>query len=156
MSTEQEELVWEGPSSHVRNFWLNVVCWLTCWLVVPFFIWLWRWLELRSRVYRITNQRLRITEGVFSKQSEELELYRIRDTALAQPFLYRLFDRGDIVLTTQDASAPSLTIECVPGPNELRDRLRDAVEACRDRKRTRVAEFAYDDEHLPGTDDPPS
>lgn len=141
----QEELLWEGPSSHVRNFWLNVGCWLFCWLIVPLFIWFWKWLELRCRVYRVTSERLRVTQGIFSKRSDELELYRVRDLTFVQPFLYRMFNKGDIVLTTTDTTTPVVTLECLPANDELRDGLRRAVEACRDRKRARVAELGFVD-----------
>lgn len=142
MPNPNEELIWRGASSHVRNFWLYVVCWLFCWLIVPFFIWLWRWLELRNRVYQITSERLQVTSGIFSKHTDDLELYRVRDTTLQQPFLYRLLNRGDIILNTTDTSTPVVTLECVPDPVTLRDKLRAAVESCRDRKRARVAEFS--------------
>lgn len=141
MSEPPEELIWRGASSHVRNFWLYVACWAFCWLVVPFLIWLWRWLELRNRIYELTTERLKITQGIFSRRSDDLELYRVRDTAVSQPFLYRLFNRADIVLNTTDTTTPTVVLECVPDPFTLRDRLRAAVEACRDRKRARVAEL---------------
>jgi uncharacterized membrane protein YdbT with pleckstrin-like domain len=141
MAEPQEELIWRGPSSHVRHFWLYVACWAFCWLVVPFFIWLWRWLELRNRVYELTTERLKITQGIFAKRSDDLELYRVRDTSLNQPFLYRLFNRADLVLNTTDTTTPVVVLECVPAPYALRDKLRAAVETCRDRKRARVAEL---------------
>lgn len=136
-----EDIIWRGASSHVRNFWLCLVCWLFAWLVVPFFIWLWRWLELRCRIFEITTERLRITQGVFTKRSDELELYRVRDLTFVQTFLYRLFGKGDLVLTTTDATTPTVVLECVPADEDLRNRLRGAIEQCRDRKRARVAEF---------------
>lgn len=139
-STE-ETIIWRGASSHVRNFWLSVACWLFVWLIVPFFIWLWRWLELRCRIYEITTERLRVTQGVFTKRSDELELYRVRDLTFVQPFLYRVFRKGDLVLTTTDATTPTVILECVPAADDLRNRLRSAIEKCRDRKRARVAEF---------------
>ncbi len=136
-----EEIIWRGPSSHVRNFWLNVLCWAFCWLVVPLIYWFYRWLELRSRVYEVTTERLKITQGILAKRSDDLELYRVRDLALNQPFLYRLFNRADLVLNTTDTTTPVVVLECIPDAYALRDRLRTAVEACRDRKRARVAEL---------------
>lgn len=149
MNSPGEELIWKGHSSHVRNFWLNVVCWLFCWLVVPFFIWLWRWLELRNRVYEITTERLKITQGIFTKRTDELELYRVRDLTFVQPFLYRLFGKGDVRLTTSDSTTPEVQMEAIPADPELRDRLRKAIEACRDRKRARVSELSGIEDDLP-------
>jgi hypothetical protein len=52
-----------------------------------------------------------------------------------------VFGKGDLVLTTTDATTPVVTMECVPARDDLRNRLRGAIEQCRDRKRARVAEF---------------
>jgi uncharacterized membrane protein YdbT with pleckstrin-like domain len=152
MTEPQENLIWEGHPSHLRYFWLYLVCWLFCWLVVPFFIWLWKWLEVRNHIYRLTTERLRISQGIFTRRSEELELYRVRDLSVEEPFWYRVFGRGNIVLTTLDVTTPTVTLVCIPNITELRDKLRQAVEECRDRKRSRVAEFTEDS---PG-DHPPA
>lgn len=142
MSTPQEEVLWEGSSSHALNFWLHVACWLFCWLVVPIFISLWKILENRSRVYQLTSERLRITQGIFSKRTDQLELYRVKDQTFLQPFMLRMFGKGNLVLNTTDATTPTVTLEGIPATMELRDRLRAAVEACRDRKRARLTEIS--------------
>jgi uncharacterized membrane protein YdbT with pleckstrin-like domain len=118
-----------------------LVCWLFCFLIVPIFISLWKWLLVRSRVYEITTERIKTTQGIFSKRTDELELYRVRDTATVQPFIYRVFNKGNVILNTTDATTPVLTIECVPNAEALRDELRQAIESCRDRKRARIAEL---------------
>lgn len=153
MTPADEEVIWVGHSSHVRNFGFNLLCWLFCWLIVPIFLWLWRWLELRSRIYELTTERLRITQGIFGKRTDELELYRVRDLTFEQPFVYRWFGKGDLILTTSDSTTPEVRLEAVPADQELRDRLRRAIESCRDRKRARVAEFTGidDDAHPPAS-----
>ncbi len=142
MTSPQEEIVWKGHPSHVLNFWLHLVCWLTCVLIVPIFISLWKIFEVRSRGYELTTERLKTSQGIFSKRSDQLELYRVRDITVEQPFLYRMFKKGNVLLTTDDASTPTVLLECVPNPEELRDQLRKCVEICRDRKRTRLAEIS--------------
>ena len=89
----------------------------------------------------ITTQRLRVTRGVLSKRTDELELYRVRDITFLQPFILRLFNKGTLLLTTGDSTSPELRLEGIPADTALRDRFRDAVEECRDRKRARVAEI---------------
>lgn len=95
----------------------------------------------QCRVYEVTTQRLRITTGVFSKTSQELELYRVKDLSVVQPFLYRFFKCGNLILTTNDASSPTLVLEAVPKLDALREELRRNVELCRDQKRVRLAEL---------------
>ncbi len=137
MSTQEENVLWQGTPSNAINFWLN----LSCLLVIPIPWALWRWIELRNHRITISSERIRITTGIFSKRSEDLELYRVRDTSFVQPLLLRFFDKGNLTLTTSDASSPSLTLHGIPATPSLRDDLRRAIEACRDRKRARVAEL---------------
>ena len=65
---------------------------LFCRLIVPIFIVLTRYLQTKNKVYELTTERLKITEGVFSKVTDTLELYRVKDLETRQPFLYRTFD----------------------------------------------------------------
>jgi uncharacterized membrane protein YdbT with pleckstrin-like domain len=111
-------------------------------LVIPAALALWYWIRTRTVVYEITTERVKTTVGLFSKRTDELELYRVRDITLFQPFKYRLFGLGNIVLNTTDATSPVVTVECIPGAGEVRERLRDATEICRDRKRARITELS--------------
>src|SRR5262245_37499072 len=92
-----EKTLWQGHPSHVTNFWTYVLCGLTFWLIVPIFIALWKWLEMRCFVYELTTERLKHTSGVFSKRLDELELYRVKDIAIEQPFALRLFSLANII-----------------------------------------------------------
>ena len=120
---------------------LYVLCGLFCWLIVPIFVALWRWLEVRSIGYEITTQRLRFTSGVLNKRLEEVELYRFEDTSLEEPFLMRMFGVGNIIIQTHDASTPRLVLQAVPGARQAREQLRQAVEAVRVRKQVRTVEY---------------
>jgi uncharacterized membrane protein YdbT with pleckstrin-like domain len=110
-------------------------------LVVPLLIGIWKWIANRCRVYEVTTQRIRVTRGIFSKRTDELELYRVRDSSLVEPFLYRMFGAGNIEIVTMDVSTPGLTLEAIKGAAAVREELRKNIEACRDRKGVRVTEF---------------
>lgn len=150
MSDSTERTLWEGCPSAALDFWLN----LGCLLVVPIPWALVRWVQRRNHRIVITTERVRITTGVFSKRTEELELYRVRDLTFVAPFRLRLFGCGNLILNTSDSSTPVVTLEGIPADTELRDGLRAAVERCRDRKRARVAEvggvFDIDESHPAG------
>jgi len=137
MTPMPEETIWKGTPSAAVDFWLN----LSCLLILPIPWALARWILRRNELIEITNQRLRITRGVFSKRTDELELYRVQDIAFLQPFVLRLFNQGTLLLTTGDVSSPEMRLEGIPADPPLRDRFREAVEACRDRKRARVTEI---------------
>lgn len=137
MSEASESILWKGTPSAALDFWVN----LSCLLVLPIPWALWRWFLRRNHVIEITTERVRVTTGILSKRTDELELYRVRDHTFLQPFLLRMFNRGTFVLNTADTSTPVVTLAGVPADEELRNSLRQAIEACRDRKRARLTEF---------------
>jgi uncharacterized membrane protein YdbT with pleckstrin-like domain len=135
-----EEVVWKGSPSQAINLGLYIVCALTCWLIVPIGIAFVRWLKTRTDVYEITTQRIRETTGIFSKRTDDLELYRVKDMRLEQPFLLRIFNAGNIVLLTSDRTSESYMLRAVRhegGPRVLMDTIRRCVETRRDQKRVR-------------------
>ncbi len=136
-----EQVVWTGRPSQVKNLPLFLLCLLLFFLVVPIFIAVWKWLEIRCQVYELTSQRLRTRRGILNKQTDELELYRIKDISLAEPFWMRLFSLGNVVLLTSDRTSPELVIEAIAEPEKVRDQIRGLVEALRDTKRVREIDF---------------
>jgi uncharacterized membrane protein YdbT with pleckstrin-like domain len=152
-----EQTIWSGTSSQVRNLHIYLLCILLAGGAIalsvvtnplvataaaaPLLYAVWRFIVLRSRRYELTTQRVRVREGLFSKRTDELELYRVKDVTLFEPFWQRLFSLGNIVVSTNDASTPTLTLEALPGAAQTREALRNAIEDCRDRKRVRIAEL---------------
>jgi len=163
-AVEQEREIWTARPSQLINFGLYAVCLLVFgFLVSAFFliphpslymliglgaimaifliVALSRWIITRARVYRVTSQRIKITEGVFSRRTEEVELYRVRDYRLSEPFWMRLFGRGNIVISTTDNSSPTVVLEAIRDPSGHREEIRKYVELCRDKKRVRITEM---------------
>lgn len=71
----------------------------------------------------------------------------MRDITFLQPFILGRFGRGNLQLNTDDVTTPIVLLPCIPADQSLRDQLRKAVEACRDRKRTRVSELGGTVDH---------
>ncbi|MCL5096440.1 MAG: PH domain-containing protein [Candidatus Omnitrophica bacterium] len=162
---KEEEIVWQGPSSQIINFGTYFMCGLLACLAVLIFIALgrlvehparflvlglllvplgavfWKWTVNRCRHFEVTSERIRITTGVFSRRTDELELYRVKDITLIRPFMYRFWGLGNLVLTTNDSSTPTLTLEAIPNVQNLHEQLRKDVETCRERKKVRLAEL---------------
>lgn len=136
-SVPPEEIVWRGTSSQWKNFGVYLICGLFCWLIVPFFFALVYYLQTKNKVFELTTQRLKITSGVFSKVTETLELYRVKDIESRQPFFSRLVGIENVQMTTTDASSPLVLIEAVPSSVSFADKLRNQVEAIRQQKRVR-------------------
>ena len=108
-----ENIVWSGSPSQKANIALFSVCgvfaivFIVCaallnsawgaryvWvaLLLPIGIAGWRWLSTRSTVYTLTDQRLKMRRGVFSRVTDDIELYRVKDSHFTQPFMQRVFD----------------------------------------------------------------
>ncbi len=139
MSEEKE--VWFGNPSQVVNLGTFILLGLFFWLVIPLLVILWKWLAIKNTKYELTTERLKTRHGVLNKKTDELELYRVRDYNYEQPFFLRLFSLGNIILQTSDKSHPEVVLRAIPNGEELREKLRTHVEACRMKKRVREVDF---------------
>src|SRR5207244_11686037 len=108
-----EQTVWRGTSSQWKNLGVFILCGLFCWLIVPIFIALSRYLQTKNKISELTTERLKITEGIFSKVTDTLELYRVKDLDTRQPFLYRMFGVENVQMNTSDTSSPFIFIEAI-------------------------------------------
>ena len=104
---------------------------------MPIFFALARYLQTRCKIFELTTQRFKITSGVFSKVTETLELYRVKDIETRQPFLSRLVGVENVQMNTSDASSPLVLIDAIPSSMGLADKLRNQVEIIRQQKRVR-------------------
>ena len=87
-----------------------------------------RWITRRATRYVLTTERLRITTGVLSTTTEDLELRRVRDSSVVRPFFLRLVGLGDVRVVSADPSTPRVTLHAVHDPDGLQHTLRGLVE----------------------------
>lgn len=132
-----EQSLWRGTPSQLLNLPWYVLWLLLFWLVIPLFILLWQWLVIRTTVYELTSERLRLRRGVLNKHLDEVELYRVRDYQLEQPFFLRLFGLGNILLQTSDRSHPTVRLRAIRDGERLYEQIRGAVEQARGKKGVR-------------------
>jgi uncharacterized membrane protein YdbT with pleckstrin-like domain len=104
---------------------------------VPIFIALSRYLQTKNKIYELTTERLKITEGILNKVTDTLELYRVKDIETRQPFLYRMVGVENVQMNTSDTSSPFIFIEAIPSTVGLADKIRNQVEAIRAQKGVR-------------------
>jgi len=131
---EEELVIWEGRPSHVKDLGYHAVCLALSPLVVPIVLMVRRGLDTHFHQYGITSERLRVTKGILSKRIKEMELYRVKETSIHQPFFLRLFRLANVVLTTGDPKKPEIVLRAVPHAPALRESLRECIETMRDRK----------------------
>ncbi len=148
-----EASLWKGHTSQWVHFWYYFFCLLLAaaaiggipftagmsaiGLVLPLILWLVRWWITKSTSYELTSQRLKIGTGILNRKLDELELFRVKDYAMDQPLFLRLVGLGNLTLVTSDASTPTVAIRAIANVEDVREKLRNAVQAERDRKRVR-------------------
>ena len=160
MSEEPEKAAWRGGPSQLVNlpaFVASAVVAMSFFVVGPRFpeiqnyimlgalipaLWAgWKWLTVRCHRFEISTERLKMFEGVLNRSVDEIELYRVKDTQIQQPILYRLFGLGHVILETSDRSHPKATLNAIKDPREVGEILRREVESLRDKKRVREVDF---------------
>jgi uncharacterized membrane protein YdbT with pleckstrin-like domain len=146
----EETTLWRGTPSLWTNFGVFVLCLLLAaavgaayvlvsprqplilvGLAVPALWVLSRWIATRCHRYEITSQRVKITTGLLSRNTSELELYRVRDYTVVEPFWLRLVGCGNVVLATADRTNPQVVLHAVPRPAALKDQIRTHTERMR-------------------------
>jgi uncharacterized membrane protein YdbT with pleckstrin-like domain len=164
----EEKTVWSGTSSQMLNLGVFLVCGFVFALLLALLIRFWnellkmgtialapafvillsplvyalaRVLIIKSVKYEISTERIKITTGIFSRQTNAMELYRVKDYTLNEPFFYRLFHLGTISILTSDHSTPQIIMKAIPAGRQLMDELRKYVELRRDLKKVREVDF---------------
>ncbi len=157
-----ESVLWRGCTSQWLYFWTYAACvvlaaaaiagipytlgYSAIGLVIPLAWALIRWGTNRCTTYELTTQRLRIRRGILNRRLEELELYRVKDYVMIQPFPLRFLGLGNITLISSDASTPTVVLRAISGVEHVREKLRNAVQTERDRKRVRSLDVDHPDE----------
>jgi uncharacterized membrane protein YdbT with pleckstrin-like domain len=147
MAAEEQEkiaetVVWSGGPSQWMNLPLYLICIIFSWLVIPALYAIWKWIEQRFITFELTTERFRQKSGVFTRHTDELELYRIKDTELHEPLYERIFGLGTIILHTSDKTSPVIKIGGVKNAEALRQLIRDSVESLRKRRGVRELDMA--------------
>jgi membrane protein YdbS with pleckstrin-like domain len=151
-----EEELWRGHPSQILNlgiyvFWgaILILTLVIVWFFVDAQMWGYiifgavalialvnsavAYFHLHAVEYVVTTQRVRVISGLFSKNIQEIELFRVKDTMANQSFFLRLFGLGTITILSGDEGHPRLVLSGVPRAIELRERLRQEVMALRQR-----------------------
>jgi uncharacterized membrane protein YdbT with pleckstrin-like domain len=153
-----ESPVWSGTPSQWVNFGAFVACGIVAvalvvgaalwsrpeiaWVALgPAAIAFWKWLTVKCMRIDVTTERVTVRTGVFSRNRWDMELYRVKDTTLHEPFLLRLVGLGNVALESSDKTTPRLVISAVRNAESLRQQLRANVERMRMAKRVRELDF---------------
>ena len=86
------------------------------------------YLKVNTTKYVLTTERLRVTTGVLSTRTEDLELRRVRDSVILRPFWARLAGLGDVQILSADASTPRLVLHAIRNPDGVQTMIRSNVQ----------------------------
>lgn len=83
--------------------------------------------RIRNTSYKVTNQRIVIESGVFSRSLEEIDLRSVDDIEFRQTLIDRLFGIGEVFIVSVDKVAPKLMLHGIPDPRKTRELIRAAA-----------------------------
>ena len=132
-----EDFIWNvtGSIADVKYnpfYWVLTVITLGIFLICLYF----------RRIYRsyiLTNQRLIVITGIFSKAVDEIELFRVVNSSTTQSLIDRWSNLGTIDIDSTDMTG-SLQMRKIPNPHFVRDSLRKQYTIARQKKGTVVLE----------------
>lgn len=79
-----------------------------------------RFVRIASTVYTIDDARITSRSGIITKVISSIELYRVQDVTLVQPWWQAMLGIGTIVLFTSDTYHPRVTLVGMDNPTQLR------------------------------------
>lgn len=91
--------------------------------------------------YKLSKDRLFFEKGLFSIQSEEVQLYRISDLTLKMSLWQRIFGTGTILVSGSDRTTPTLELRSVKHPREVKELLNEQVEKVKIARGVRIGEI---------------
>ena len=112
---------------------------LLCLIGVGFLVILVKWIENLATSYTLTEDRLIIRSGIFSKSLDEIELYRVKDIRLTYSMIGGWAGIGTIALTSSDETtrAAPLLLRDVLGAEARRETIRALVDKARQKRGVR-------------------
>ena len=98
--------------------------------------------------YFLTEEKLLIDTGFFSRTEDEVRLYRILDLTLRRSFWERIFGVGTIHCCSADKSMGEFDIKHIKRPREIKELLSAMVEEERRARRVGMREYVDGEEEI--------
>lgn len=160
---ETEKLIWKGRPSQWTNFSFYFLCGVlvSLGLGLSYFNFsvdilrilllsvlglglvmaIWKYFDTRCNKLEVTDQRIIEHRGIFSKTTNEVELYRVKDIRLVRPFWLRMVGLSSVWLDSTDHSNPTILLKGIANGKEIKEQLRIAIDIRRDIKGVREVDF---------------
>lgn len=102
--------------------WMRIVLALLVWLVVSC-------MDVGVRRYIVTNKRLILRLGVFSRTVVDMPLARIQHSVWTQSVTQRVLGMGDVIVSSAGVDATPIVFASVSNPGRVLDTIRTACKA---------------------------
>ena len=118
---EGEKIVWSGRMSYKANWYLFLIAILTIpTIIVPIVCLIVAFLRVRNSKYFITNRRVYAEYGLMGRQIFDIKVKDIEGYIIKQGFFGKIFNYGDIVISTSGQLAGSTFFKGISNPMRIR------------------------------------
>ncbi|MBU1386882.1 MAG: PH domain-containing protein [Proteobacteria bacterium] len=90
---------------------------------------------------KLTDERLHFREGILNKFQKGIELYRIKDLSIYEPFLFRLLGLQNIQIVASDKTIGFPRLMGVPKEANIYELLKNYVESARTKKGVKEVDY---------------
>jgi len=132
-----EDFIWNVTGS-IADVKYNPFYWVLTAITLGIFL-IYLYFRRIYRSYILTNQRLIVITGIFSKAVDEIELFRVVNSSTTQSLIDRWSNLGTIDIDSTDMTG-SVQMRKIPNPHFIRDSLRKQYTIARQKKGTVVLE----------------
>ncbi len=91
--------------------------------------------------YGMSEDRLFISVGFLNIRDDEVLLYRVRDIDTSRTLWQRLFGVGTVTVMSSDKTMPTLVLQNIKNPVEVKELLHAQVEEIKLKRRVRIGEI---------------
>ena len=102
-------------------------------------------LPLSFTRYRLSADRLFISEGFLNIRDDEVLLYRVRDIDTRRSLWQRIFGVGTVTVVSSDKTMPTLVLKNIKDPLMVKELIHNQVEEMKIQRRVRFGEIMTTD-----------
>lgn len=114
-----EEVIWEGKP-HINSIYPIVAIGIPLTLigVGPFLI-AFAYLDRENKEFLVTDQGVYRKSGIISRRVKKISFDKIQDTSYSKGYFGRMFDYGNLDITTAGGSQVEMRFQSIPSPEEV-------------------------------------
>lgn len=106
-------------------------------------------LPLSFTRYRLSEDRLFLSEGFLNIKDDEILLYRVRDIDSSRSLGQRIFGVGTVTVLSSDKTMPTLVLKNVKDPGFVKELIHQQVEETKLKRRVRLGEIMTSSDEEP-------